>query len=388
MPVTRTPGSRLHSTAACLFTLLALMSGCNGGGGGGSDAPPAVIDNQIVFSANRNPATAVITPVLPESGTNMAFDSNEVDSPAVVVDSGRVDKYLLYYEATNAGGVTTIGVVTSAEEDFDVLTVPRTQAVGLGGPASGFNIAATDPCVIVDKTVPLNTPGRYHMWFEGRSGAGGMTSTIIHAISGDGVAWSNFAICTGLTATFASVRIADPCVVIDSGVARMWFEAVNTTVAGGADGPSVIGYAESMNGLNWTVDPNTVFFMGAAGRFDAYSVGSPCVTLDENVPVGSTTRYRLWYEAADSPNATENTIGVANSSNGLVWSNPILPIARPSSDSIVPLPFDSGDLEHPSVGIIVDSTTMQKIYLLYYTGDSENNVTPNRIGLRRGVDGP
>ncbi|MGE3165174.1 MAG: hypothetical protein AB7O52_09740 [Planctomycetota bacterium] len=372
---------RLVSVLALAFTT-GVIAGC-GGGGGGSDDPPATIDTQITFSANRNPVTSEITPALMESGAG--FDSNEVDSPAVVVDSARVDKYLLYYEATSAGGVNTIGVVTSDEEDFAVLTTPRTQAVALGAPGSGFDVGATDPCVVVDKSVALNTPGRYHMWFEGRSGAGGMTSTIIHATSGNGVTWSNFTQCTGLTAAFASVRVADPWVILDAGLFRLWFEAVNTTV-GGADGPSVIGYAESGNGTNWTVDANTVFVTGAAGRFDAYSVGSPCVTLDENVAAGSATRYRLWYEAADSPTATQSTIGLANSANGLVWSNPVLPIALPSSDAIVPLPFDSGDLEHPAASIILDSTTMQKVYLLYYTGDGENNTSPNRIGLRRGVD--
>ena len=58
------------------------------------------------------------------------FDSTEVDSPSVAVDAGRVDKFLLYYEASNGANDSTIGLVSSDEEDFEVLTIGRTQVVG------------------------------------------------------------------------------------------------------------------------------------------------------------------------------------------------------------------------------------------------------------------
>lgn len=384
----------------CLLSLCLSSFGCGGGGGGGS-APPALppeTDDQLVFETNRDPATGQILAILQESGAG--FDAIEVDSPAVVVDSGRpgADKFLMYYEATAANGDTTIGVISSDEEDFSTLTVGRTQAVALGAAMSGYEGAATDPTVLVDKSVPFGMAGRYHMWFEGRSGAGNSVSTIIHATSADGVTWSNFMSCMGLNPAYGMVRVADPTVIDDGGTFRMWFEAINTLSMGGGDGPGVIGTAESMDGIVWVVtDANgnmgaaaaSIFGVGDAGSFDAFSVGAPTVVLDETVAVATAGRYKLWYEAGDTESDTQNTIGYATSADGLTWSNPQLPLLVPSSDSLMPLPFDSGDLEHPAA-VLVESIAANQIgrYLLYHTGDGENGASPNRIGLRRGRDGP
>ena len=51
----------------------------------------------------------------------------------------------------------------------------------------------------------------------------------------------------------------------------------------------------------------------------------------------------------------------------------------------MPLPFDSGDLEHPSAYIYeAVPEGVEGRYLLYYTGDAEASATPNRIGLATG----
>ncbi|MFN0057691.1 MAG: hypothetical protein ACKVX7_04470 [Planctomycetota bacterium] len=392
-------------TAALLLVPLAFCAqGCGGGGGGGGGvaAPPPSqppeLSTEIVYERNRDPVTAQIEPVLSESAAG--FDGTEVDSPAVAIDSGRPngDKFLLFYEATSGGGVSTIGVVSSDEEDFATLTIPRTQAIALGGPASGFNVGATDPTVVVDKSVPFGVTGRYHMWFEGRSGAGGLTSQIIHATSGNGETWGNFQICLGFNASFGSVRVADPSAVLDGTTFKMWFEAIDVTAAGGGDGPASIGYAESSDGFTWLIRDahgqsggaaSPVFLHGPAQQFDGYSVGSPSVVLDPTIGVGANGRFKMWYEAGDREIATQNSMGYAMSADGIVWNDPTLPIFLPSSDSIVPLPFDSGDIEHPCAAIIetVPAATVGH-FLLWYTGDGENGASPNRIGLARGRNGP
>ncbi len=374
-----------------------VAAGCGGGGGGGGGAPanPAPSEPDIIYSKNRNGA-GQIAPVLAEGGAS--FDANAADSPAVVVDSGRPngDKYMLYYEAESSGAVSSIAVVTSTEEDFDPIVLPRDQVIAPG--SFGFTVGATDPAVIVDKSVAPNTLGRYRMWFEGRSGVNGAVSAIVTCISADGIAWSDFDVCTGLAADFASVRIADPAVITDGNLFGMYFEAIDTSNLDGSDGPATIGYADSSDGVAWTVrdgagssgsQSQPVFRAGAPGGFDAFSVGSPSVVLDESQSVGSPRRFVLWYEAGDVPESTENSIGVAFSANGLNWSDPQVPVLSPSSDLQVPLPFDSGDLEHPSalIDLAVPAGT-EGHYLLWYSGDGENGASPGRIGFAAGRDRP
>ncbi len=374
---------------AAMAVSLVLLGGC-----GGNDSPtapgggaPGETSGDIVYSRNRDNA-GNIAPVLTESGGG--FDGIEVDSPAVAVDSGRAngDKYLLYYEAEGAGGVS-IGLVSSAEEDLVPLAIGRTQVIAPGASGQPHAAGATDPTVIVDKRAGQES-SRYKMWFEGRGGAGGAVSTIMHTFSTDGLNWSAPVACSGLSASFADVRVADPSVVLDGATYRMWFEAIDAT-AGTGDGPARIGYAESADGLTWTVKDaagNTgtaagpVFSPAGGTIFDAYTVGSPSVVHD---PADVLAPWKMWYEAGNQAGDVQNTIGYAVSSNGLTWSRSALPVLTPSSDAHVPLPFDSGDLEHPCAFIDTSlPVNLEGHFLLWYTGDAEGSATPNRIGLAQG----
>jgi len=361
--------------------------------GCGSDPAPTTpgpgggeVSGQIIYSRDRN-TLGQIAPMFQESGGG--FDADEVDSPCVAVDAGRPggDRFLLYYEADGTAG-TVIGVVTSSEEDFQPLAIVRTLAVGAGPGGGPYAAGATDPTVLVDKRAGEETR-RYKMWFEGRGGAGGQTSTIMYGTSADGITWSTFTACAGLAASFASVRVADPAVVLDGGTFRMWFEGIDASTADG-DGPGVIGYAESVDGVAWVVRDAAgrtgaaaqPVFAPSANPFDAYSVNAPSVV---HVP-GAAAPFRLWYEAGDKAVDVQNTIGYATSPDGLTWARSTLPVLAPSSDLTLPLPFDSGDLEHPSA--VIDTSLpeiMDGHFLLWYSGDPEGNVAPNRIGLATGL---
>lgn len=375
--------------AAAVFLLLSLLAGC--GGNDSLTAPgrctPGETSGEILYSRNRDGA-GNIAPVLSESGGG--FDGGEVDSPAVAVDGGRPngDKYLLYYEAAGAGGVS-IGLVSSGEEDLAPLSIGRTQVIAAGAAGQPHSAGATDPTVIVDKRAGQES-SRYKMWFEGRGGAGGAVSTIMYAFSADGVSWSAPVACTGLAASFADVRVADPSVVLDGATYRMWFEAIDA-MAGAGDGAARIGYAQSTDGLAWTVrdaagntgaSAGPVFSPAGGTIFDAYTVGSPSVVHD---PDDVLAPWKLWYEAGNQAGDVQNTIGYAVSSDGLTWSRSDLPVLAPSSDLHVPLPFDSGDLEHPCAFIDTSlPVNLEGRFLLWYTGDAEGSTTPNRIGLAKG----
>ncbi len=381
--------ARFFCTLLMWLTLSGLLIGC-----GGNDSPtspnqgvPGDNSGAIEYSRHRNPAGAIV-PVLLEGPSG--FDSIAVDSPAIAVDGGRPtgDKFLLYYEADGPGG-TTIGLITSSEEDLVPVTLNRTQVVGLGTDAGPYSFAATDPTVIVDKRGGQES-SRYKIWFEGRGGSAGQTSTIMYGTSADGVTWSSFTPCLGLDVNITQVRIADPCVTLDSNTYKMWFEAVSTT-SGGLDGAQSIGFAESADGINWTVKgpggsqgatAQPVFSAAGGTTFDSYGVGSPSVVND---PDDAHAPWKLWYEAGNSPVDVQNTIGYATSIDGINWSRSSLPVLSPSSDARVPLPFDSGDLEHPCA--LIDPSiplNMEGHFLLWYSGDSEGSLTPNRIGLVKG----
>lgn len=335
--------------------------GACGGDDGGVTGPtiPTPTTDVFVFDRNRDAGTGAIVPILTETGAG--FDAREVDSPAVLIDPDRSDRYLLFYEAADAQGTSSIGVVSSNEPEMRSLAVGRTIAVAPGAPGSGYESGATDPTVVLE---PAGAATRYRMWFEGRTGS---ASTIVTARSDDGVSWSDFAVCTGLQGAFRAPRVADPSVVVVNGEYRMWFEASDA-----------IGYATSTDGIAWSVVGDGPV-LGARGgtAFDAAGVHAPSVLFDPDAP--APWRWTLWYEASDVLASTENTIGVARSENGLTWTRLDLPVLSPSSDSIVPLPFDSGDLEHPFAAIDPNGDV-----LLWYTGDGEGNATPNRIGLARG----
>jgi len=382
-----------RSWRAAAILLLSGVAAC-----GGNDSPtqpgpgdPADISGDIIYSRNRDGA-GNIAPVLSESGGG--FDSIEVDSPAVAVDSGRPggDKFLVYYEA-DGPQATTIGLVTSSEEDLIPLGLGRTQVVPLGPGGGPYDFASTDPSVIVDKRTGEETR-RYKMWFEGRSGVRGQTSTIMFGASDDGLTWPTFVPCTGLSPSFGQVRVADPTVLFDGLKYRMWFEAIASSV-GGIDGAAVIGYAESNDGIAWVIKDaagNTaaaagpVFLPAGGSGFDSYSVGSPSVVMDIADAVAP---WKMWYEAGDQAGDVQNTFGYATSPDGSSWSRATKPIIRPSSDTRVPLPFDSGDLEHPCA--VIDASVPAELkghFLLWYTGDAEGSATPNRIGFAAGMAGP
>lgn len=354
----------------------ALAASCGGGGGGGG----AGGSGAIAFDR-------IQAPVLANNPTSRTFDDDEVDSPSVLVDANGT--FAMWYEATD-GGVNTIGLVADPSRNFEPpLATVRTQVIGVGASGTGADsVGATDPTVILDGPT-------FKMWYEGRSGASGTVSQIIYCESTNGVNWTNFAVCTGLTphtnVSFGSARVADPTVVKDGSTYKMWFEAVESS-PGGVDGPATIGYAESSDGINWTVKDaagnvgaaaGPVFGPGAAGSFDDTSVNAPSVVIDG--AAFPSEPFLLFYEAADDATSPETKIGLATSADGKSWTRRGV-VLVPSSDAGGG--FDSGDLEHPAI-VVVGSLApgSDGHFLLYYAADDATN-SPNAIGLAVGRMAP
>ncbi len=372
--------------------LLAACGGGGGGGGGGAPLPPPGPPAPVVFEKNRD-SSGVPAPILIETG-GAAFDGKRVDSPAIVVDPARPDRFLLYYEAADQNNANTIGVATSSSRTFGQTAI-RGQVLGLGASGTGLDAAGLE-----DPTVVLDTrPGmpRYRMWYEGRSGPFGEFARIIASSSNDGVTWNAFQPTVGLepgtAVSFARVRVEDPVVVRDGDTFKMWFEAVDSVAPNGSDGPGRIGYAESTDGIAWTVmdaqgrtgaAAGPVFGPGGPADFDSVSVRAPTVVIDDEA-FGS-ERFILFYEGATTFGEGDSRIGIAVSENGLDWRRFGTAAIGPSSEVGA---FDDQALEHPSA--FVDTSiapTATGRFVVYYGGDSTKG-TPTRIGLARGrVSGP
>lgn len=92
--------------------------------------------------------------------------------------------------------------------------------------------------------------------------------------------------------------MADPTVLFDEGKFKMWFGYGGLDNA--ADMSSVrvrVGYAESQDGINWTVVSAPALDTGSG--WDRTNAETPSVVMDANAAPGDPRRYRLYYAGLD-----------------------------------------------------------------------------------------
>ena len=145
---------------------------------------------------------------------------------------------------------------------------------------------------------------------------------------------------------------SDPFVVKDNSIYKMWYSTNN-------DGTQTrIAYAESNNGISWTLNPSPVLDLGSPGSWDSGDVETPTIIIDNTAPANE--RYKMWYSALDD-NISRNVyrIGYATSANGTNWSkNGNNPVLGPVPDS----PLVYGGVADPVV--IKDGS----VYKMWYSG--------------------
>jgi len=146
-------------------------------------------------------------------------------------------------------------------------------------------------------------------------------------------------------------------VLFHENIYKMWYE--------GDDG---IGYATSLDGINWTKDSinNPVLEPGQAGAWDEMEINNASVLVKDNI-------YHLWYSGIDF--FDDNRIGYATSPDGINWTkgslNPIIDHGNPGS-------WDDEEVMHPFVFDENDTLKM------YYNG--HDGIT-QRILYATSVDG-
>jgi len=146
------------------------------------------------------------------------------------------------------------------------------------------------------------------MWYAGADAdpfSGGGIWNIGYAWSLDGVSWNRYAGNPVMSPelSWEGVHVADPTVIKDGDTLRMWY--------GGDLFPTAIGYAASVDGINWTKHPNSLLQGGPAGAWDSDDVWPATVVKEDG-------GYKLWYNGVQGTSAIIQT-GLATSTDGLQW---------------------------------------------------------------------
>ncbi len=267
-------------------------------------------------------------------GSGTTFDSANIEGPVILRDIATAAApcpgiaegatcYRMWYTGFDAGGVRRIGYAVSP----DGITWTRVAGAAGGGAVLGLGPSGNFDSAGVSFPYVIRNGATFEMWYNGFNGS---VFTIGFATSTDGANWtrvtgplSQGAVLrpTG-TATFDQSIVAAPGVIRDeaspqlpcengrtSGACyRMWYQ--------GTDAANVfrIGYALSPDGVNWTraAGGNPVLGVGAAGEWDAGSVGAPVVVKDG-------TLFRMWYNSQ----ASNQSIGHVVSTDGVTWVRPV-----------------------------------------------------------------
>ena len=161
------------------------------------------------------------------------------------------------------------------------------------------------PCV-------LNNGSTYEMWYAGNTGG---VWKIGHATSPDGLVWTKYAgnpvLSLGTTGAWDAVDVGGPCIIYDGTTYKMWYNGTN------ASDVTSIGYATSVDGINWTKYANNPIIVSSQVWEGNLIIGGPSVIFDG-------TTYKMWYHA----NLETTAIGYATSTDGIAWTkyveNPVL----------------------------------------------------------------
>ncbi len=105
--------------------------------------------------------------------------------------------------------------------------------------------------------------------------------------------------------TWYSAHAGSPTVLYDENKYKMWFQ--------GEGGQWAIGYAESTNGIDWTVAPQPQITISSLGLPNVLEVVEPSVIKNGSI-------YQMWFKETIGSPENKNKIRYAESSDGLSWS--------------------------------------------------------------------
>ena len=173
---------------------------------------------------------------------------------------------------------------------------------------------------------------------------------------------------------------ADPCVISDGDTLKIWYTGAgtvhpDTTIA------VRIGYAYSLDGINWIKHSENPVLSPTPGAWDGLGIETVTVIKDTSTLINE--RYRMWYAGSDDPICGLYQIGYAYSSDGIHWTkysgNPVLTNGNASS-------WENAGPEGPTV--IKDGDTLKMWYAALDTiPDNQPTDFHLNIGYAWSIDG-
>ncbi len=302
------------------------------------------------------------TPVLAKSNEAVGWDIFAAADPSVLRDG---DTLKIWY---SAGGIvpgdTTAQVRIGLAWSLDGINWTKHPNNPVFSPTPGTWDSLGTETVTVLKDTTASAAERYRMWYAGSSDSGPLgLYSLGYAFSADGINWTkhsaNPVLLAGSESSWENAGPEGPTVIKDGDTLKMWYMGLDTVFNGQiTDFHGSIGYAWSLDGVNWTKHTNNpVLIVGSAGSWDAANIQDPFA-----MKIGNT--YHLWYSGHPAwiNGATINgdvEIGYAQSLDGTNWTkyanNPVL--LRGAAGA-----WDHGVTGFPT--IILDDTLLR----MWYTG--------------------
>ncbi len=286
--------------------------------------------------------------------TGTTFDTSELQSPCIIVNG---EFAMLYYHGDDGAGVHGIGLA----ELKPWLQKGNPSANPVLGTGSTYDAThLLDPCVI-------QPPSGVYTMFYGCYGGGSYPYSIAKATSSTIGSWGGSSkyvsnpVLAPTAATWDSSAVANPCVIYEYGVYKMWYAGTEGTTW-------KIGYATSTDGNSWTkYASNPVLSPGSTGAWDAGDVKEPWVLKIDDV-------YHMWYVGSTSTSGDH--IGHATSSDGTTWTKDSAnPVFAPEPSNT----WEQYYVSNPSV-LYEDGR-----FVMYYSG--AYTTSKQRVGRAYSDDG-
>jgi predicted GH43/DUF377 family glycosyl hydrolase len=238
-------------------------------------------------------------PVLHKSGDE--WDSGTIHAASVIREG---DLYRMWYSASGAQG-NGIGTAQSSDR-INWEKYPHNPLI-TPGPEDYDNSSFFAPMVIRDGD-------HYKMWYTAVNQS--YVWSIALATSPDGYDWTkhpgNPVLIPG-TEWYDRERVSGPSILLEDGMFKMWFTCQNRPQIGYG-----IGYATSIDGIDWVKHPDPVLLAEGDGP-DNGSVRSPSVVKGKD-------GYEMWYRGIGK--GGHWTVCYATSKDGINWEryaeNPVL----------------------------------------------------------------
>lgn len=152
----------------------------------------------------------------------------------------------------------------------------------------------------------------FHMWYDGWNKTGSIDA-IGYATSTDGINWTKYVgnpvMMQGKTSEWDTLGVGYPNVIFDGVSYKMWYNGKDV------DENYKIGYATSLNGVEWTKHINNPILEAGIGKaWDNKWVSDPIVFMDVDT-------FHMWYRGVNDQNQAK--IGYAKSPDETNWQKHI-----------------------------------------------------------------